>query len=288
MALRALVVGGTGGIGYAMACRIAAEAPPSSTIIISGRTKPEKLPHANMVFRPLDASSMAAIKQYTDQYKAETGADNKLDMLVLTQGIATTAGRTETPEGIDRKMALHYYGRQLLVRELEPALKDDARVVIVLDSTRGGPDKVNMADLDLKTTYGLSSAAAHCISMTDAMVQHYAAAAAAAGTKRSYIHAYPGFVNTNILKGLPWYLRPAAKGLGAVMGTSPDTCAERMVKGSEASSAKAVADGRLYGYIDDKGKEVAGRPVWSDEQRNKVVEHTWKIVDEALQKGATA
>lgn len=38
-------------------------------------------------------------------------AQDKLDILVLTQGIATTQGRTETEEGIDMKMALHYYSR---------------------------------------------------------------------------------------------------------------------------------------------------------------------------------
>jgi NAD(P)-dependent dehydrogenase (short-subunit alcohol dehydrogenase family) len=42
MTIRALVVGGTNGIGYAMACRIAAQA--SSTVFISGRTKPQHIP----------------------------------------------------------------------------------------------------------------------------------------------------------------------------------------------------------------------------------------------------
>src|SRR3954451_20328262 len=115
MAIRALVVGGTNGIGYAMACRVAAEAS-SSAVIISGRTKPRDIPHANMEFRPLDATSMRQIKQYTDTFKSIQG--QKLDLLIMTQGIMTTAGRIETPESIDRKMALHYYGRQLLIREL--------------------------------------------------------------------------------------------------------------------------------------------------------------------------
>ncbi|KAI0896443.1 hypothetical protein F4806DRAFT_464550 [Annulohypoxylon nitens] len=174
MATRALIVGGTGGIGYAMACRIAAESP-SSTIIISGRTKPASIPYANMEFRSLDASSMRLIKQYTDTYKSTDG--RKLDMLVLlvlTQGILSTAGRTETSEGIDRKMALHYYGRQLLIRELSPVLKEDAKVVIVLDGIRRNPAKLNWQDLDLKANYGFVAVGNHCISMTDAMVQAYA------------------------------------------------------------------------------------------------------------------
>ncbi|KAJ4169650.1 hypothetical protein NW754_005802 [Fusarium falciforme] len=103
MTTRALVVGGTSGIGYAMACRVAAEAS-TSIVTISGRTKPNNIPHANINFRPLEATSMRQIKQYTDDFKAQ---GQKLDLLIMTQGIMTTAGRTETPEGIDRKMALH-------------------------------------------------------------------------------------------------------------------------------------------------------------------------------------
>ncbi|KAK2767200.1 NAD(P)-binding protein [Colletotrichum kahawae] len=104
MHTRALVVGGTGGIGYAIARQLAANA--SATVIISGRTQPHNIPQANIEFRQLDASSMRLIKQYTDAHKSSQGPN--IDLLVLMQGILTTAGRTETPEGIDRKMALHY------------------------------------------------------------------------------------------------------------------------------------------------------------------------------------
>jgi hypothetical protein len=35
----------------------------------------------------------------------------KLNFLVLTTGILTMKGRDETPEGIDKKLAVHYYAR---------------------------------------------------------------------------------------------------------------------------------------------------------------------------------
>ncbi len=71
---------------------------------------------------------MSQIKHYTDAYKSTPTPPAPLDLLILTQGILTMAGRTETPEGLDRKMALHYYGPQLLIREFLPALKDDVKV----------------------------------------------------------------------------------------------------------------------------------------------------------------
>ncbi|CAG1999422.1 unnamed protein product [Fusarium graminearum] len=272
-----MLVGGTGGIGYAIACRIAANTP-SSTVIISGRNEPKNIPHSNMQFRALDASSMRAIKKYTDEVKA---TQDRFGTLVLTQGILTTAGRTETSEGIDRKMALHYYGRQLLIRELMPALTEDAKVLIVLDSVRGGPDKLNWEDLDLKTNFTISSAAAHCLSMTDAMIQRYGAEQKAAGNKRHFIHATPGVVNTNIASSLPWYLRGPASAAASLFGVSPDTCAEHMVKGIENAAAFGEKAGTHYEFITEKGV-VFEKAAWNEEQVQKVNDHTWGIVDGAL------
>lgn len=275
MATKSLIVGGTGGIGYAIACRIASSSP-SSTVIISGRNEPKDIPHSNIQFRALDATSMRSIKKYTDEFKT---SQDRIGTLVLTQGILTTAGRTETPEGIDRKMALHYYGRQLLIRELMPALTEDAKVLIVLDSVRGGPDKLNWDDLDLKSTFSLGSAAAHCLSMTDAMIQNYATEQKLEGKSRHFVHAMPGVVNTSIAQSLPWYMRVPASAAASLLGRSPDTCAENMIKGMDD-----VAKGdKNYGFINEKGN-VFEKKAWDEDQVQKVKDHTWKILDEALSK----
>jgi NAD(P)-dependent dehydrogenase (short-subunit alcohol dehydrogenase family) len=277
MSFRALVVGGTSGIGNAIASRIAST-NSSAHIIISGRKKPEVIPHANMEFRQLDASSMRAIKRYTDSYKS--AGEPELDLLVLTQGILTMAGRTETPEGLDNKMALHYYGRQLLIRELTPVLKDDAKVILVLDSLRGSPDKLIWDDLDLKNNFTLGNAAGHCMAMNDGMMQWYAAQQST--TKRYFVHTYPGLVNTNIAAGLPWYLRPAAKGTAALLAKSPESYAESVLEGTEHDAREGQKEGRFWGALDTKGKKIPNRPIWTKEQMEKVKDHTWKILDEAI------
>ncbi|KAH8681929.1 hypothetical protein BX600DRAFT_505560 [Xylariales sp. PMI_506] len=283
MATRALVVGGTNGIGYAMACRIAAEA--KSSVVISGRTKPDLSQSPNIEFKALDASSMKSIKEYTDGLKSAQDQP-KLDLLVLSQGILSMAGRTETSEGIDRKMALHYYGRQLLIRELTPILKDDAKIIIVLDGLRGSPSKLNWKDLDLKTHFSIANAASHCISMTDAMVQYYAAEQkedqGGAVAKRHYVHAYPGFVKTSIGRELPWYLKPAAAAAGTLLATSPDTCAQRLLEGTYKCTQAGQAEGRFWSSIDEKGHLIPNKAIWTDEQLKTVADHTWKIVDDAI------
>ncbi|KAH9884182.1 hypothetical protein F4778DRAFT_572430 [Xylariomycetidae sp. FL2044] len=277
---RALVVGGTSGIGYGIACRIAGEVK-SSTVIISGRTKPDATPHINIEFRKLDASSMRAIKTYTDAYKS--AQEPKLDLLVLTQGILSVAGRTETAEGIDRKMALHHYGKQLLIRELLPAMKDDAKVLIVLDGRSGSPAKLNWEDLDLKKTFSLARAADHCLSMNDAMIRQYAAEQQGGGAKRHFVHAFPGFVNSGgVHPDMPFYVKGPLKVLGSVLGVSTETCAEHMMRGTYEGTRADAEEGRFFSYIDNKGVPISKKAPWSDAQRQKVVDHTWKIVDDAL------
>ncbi|KAI9149968.1 oxidoreductase [Paramyrothecium foliicola] len=284
MSLRALVVGGTGGIGHAIACRLAAEAS-SSTVIISGRNKPQHIAHDNIEFRPLDATSMGQIKQYTDAFKSST--DQKLDFLVMTQGIMTTDGRTETAEGIDRKMALHYYGKQLLIRELLPRLKEDAKVLVVFDGVYGNPAKLKWDDLDLKNHFGLGTAANHCMVMNDAMVQYWAADQDRQGiNKRQFIHAWPGGVQTNLTRDLlPWFVRPLATALGNVLLTSPDKCAENLLNGTSARAEAAASEGVHWSNINSKGRPVPNKTIFTEEQFNTIATHTWGLIDGAIQRG---
>lgn len=291
--LRAVVIGGTSGIGHAMACRLASTSPSSSSIIITGRTCPAPLPHPDIIsFIPLDATSMRSIKAYTTSLAQNQFASSKIDILIMSQGIMSTAPRTETPEGIDRKMALHYYGKQLLIRELLPLLTASARVVTVYDGWLGSPDKLLWDDLDLKRpgNYGLASAANHAVSMTDSMVQYWATRGQAqagegdpAGGKRHFVHAYPGGVNTNLLREvLPRYLQVAVKTVGKVLLTSPETCAERLLEGVEGRTEEGEGEGRYWSNIDNKGRTIKGKAIWTEEQMERVARHTWELVDAAL------
>ncbi|EFQ33711.1 hypothetical protein CGRA01v4_12257 [Colletotrichum graminicola] len=294
MTTRALVIGGTSGIGYAMACRVAASSP-SSSVVISGRTQPDNMPHANMEFRPIEATSMREIKGFTDNFKQQqvpAEEKNKLDLLIMTQGVMTMAGRTETPEGIDRKMALHYYGKQLLIRELMPALKEDARVVIVYDSWTGNMDKVRWDDLDLKTHFSLGAAANHCQVMNDVMVQWYAARQqqqkqAEAATGRHFVHAWPGGVNTEgLMREMPWVLGATAKLLAPLITVTPAKCAEYLMDGVDKVTAPPTVnkeDERFWHYIDNKGRVLPNKPVCTEEQMGKIADHTWKLIDAALE-----
>lgn len=165
---RCVVVGGTNGIGRAIALRLA-QAGGSVTVIGRSRESGESVvaemtarhpsgehafvqmdasllrnaaefgktcvrsetlptlvtilaiiwPCSSSIDRPLsygglcrqEADSLCRQQYHTGLMLTSRYAQDKLDILVLTQGIATTQGRTETEEGIDMKMALHYYSR---------------------------------------------------------------------------------------------------------------------------------------------------------------------------------
>ena len=98
-----------------------------------------------------------------------------LNYLVLSQGVMTMRGRTETSEGIDMKMALHFYSRWKFVDELLPLLRaarerdQEARVMSVLAPGYGG--KVDLDDLGLKKTFSLLAAALQVPTYNDLFVE---------------------------------------------------------------------------------------------------------------------
>ncbi|KAF5708398.1 Dehydrogenase reductase SDR family member on chromosome X [Fusarium globosum] len=275
MAPRALVVGGTSGIGLALARHIAAA--PEAIVTVCGRTKPANLP-SNINFLPIEATSMRAIKQWIDK---GTLMGNQINMLILSQGTSNFTGREETDEGIDRKMALHYYGRQLIVRELTPVLKQDAKVLFILNGKEGSPAHINWDDLDLRTSYSMSTAAQQSATMLDIMVQHHAAMQKGSD-RRHYAHVYPGGVLTGLTRAWPWYMRAAVGVVGPLIAVKPETCAERLLGSLDNVTCAREKDGCFWSNIDSDGSVIKDKAVWSESQRERLAEHTWRTIDSAL------
>lgn len=138
----------------------------------------------------------------------------------MSPGFLSLAGFTPTPEGIDRKMAVHFYGRWKFVTELLPLLEaaekagEDARVVSVLHAGRGCV--IDLDDLGLKKHYTISKSAraspsynslaveVRCIlfkllcTLISSSIQEF--------SKRypniSFSHIYPGIIDTPIFSEL--------------------------------------------------------------------------------------
>jgi len=278
----ALFVGGTQGIGGGMAIALA-KYSQSPTIHIVGRNQEaanrmlEELRIANKdgtyAFHQCDVSLMSESKSLADKLQSQLP---KLNFLVLSPGILTMQGRTETSEGLDNKMALHFYSRFLFARTLLGNLQtaaekgEPARVMSVLDGKRGNPSTINWNDLDLKTSFSLAKAADHCLTFTDIVYQRFAEKNPSIG----FIHAYPGLVNSNLGKQNPWYLKAAMWPLMKTVSVSTQNAGEWLFSGL---TSPATATG-LH-FMDDHGDLLAKKPTATPEQVETVWNHAEKMIN---------
>lgn len=115
----AIFVGGTSGIGAGMARAFARHRNGDAHIVLVGRNraaaeeviasfpKPADKSFTHE-FVECDATLMRNVRHTTAELSQRLP---KINFLVMSPGIMTMQGRSETEEGIDRKLALHYYAR---------------------------------------------------------------------------------------------------------------------------------------------------------------------------------
>ncbi|KAF7334711.1 hypothetical protein MVEN_02301800 [Mycena venus] len=204
----AIFVGGTSGIGRGMAEAFARHTKGNAHIVIVGRNRAAAesilatfpkptVSGATHEFVECDVTLMKNVHRVATELRARIP---KINFLVLTPGVLTMNGRNETEEGIDRKLAVHYYGRWRFIKDLVPALEnaqrdgEDAKVISVLGAGDGG--KIDLDDLGLKKNFSLANAAAAAPTYNDLMIQDFAAR----HPPLTFIHSYPGLVRTGGFK----------------------------------------------------------------------------------------
>lgn len=179
----ALFVGGTSGIGQAMAEEFAKFTDGNAHIIIVGRNraaaetiistfpKPNS-PEAVHEFIECDTSLIKNVEKTTQSLLSRL---QRLNFLVISAGSIDFQGRVETEEGIDRKLVLAYYSRWKFIRDLAPLLQEakdagqSASAMSVLGPTRSG--KINFDDLGLKKHYSIRSFAHSAGTYSDLMIE---------------------------------------------------------------------------------------------------------------------
>lgn len=171
-------------------------------------------PEGEVIFLQKDISLLRNVDEICEEIMK---AEEKINCLFLTAGYMTLKGRTETIEGIDRKMAVNYYSRIRWILNMMPALQaasdrnELSRVITVLAA--GSEGEIHVDDLDLRHNFTLHACLAHCVIMTDFAVEELAERYP--GT--SFSHSYPGTVKTGIANELTGPIRLAVKVMYAVM-----------------------------------------------------------------------
>ncbi|ETV70761.1 hypothetical protein, variant [Aphanomyces astaci] len=205
----AFLVGATSGIGEAIARRLA---KAEFNVIIAGRNA---------------RRGAAIVKDLKDTFHGGNHDFVPLDAQLI--GIATLQGRTLTSEGIDQKMALHYYGRMALIQEFLPRLRQSTqspRVLSVFSAGVHKPYDGYRDDPDLRHSYTLQNAANAAGFYNDLMLDAWSQDDANAGV--AFGHAAPGIVATNWGTEMPWAVRMLLKPVNHLLAKSPDVCAEFM------------------------------------------------------------
>ncbi|KAF8811630.1 NAD(P)-binding protein [Phlegmacium glaucopus] len=277
----AVFVGGTSGIGQAMVERFARLTKGNSNIIIVGRNRTAaetifaSLPPAPSPgtyareFIQCDATLMSNVHTASQEILSRY---TKINYLILSPGILTLKGREETSEGIDKKLALHYYARWKFIHDLLPSLErakeagEEAKAMSVLAAGKGG--EIDMEDLGLKKTFSLSKAGLTAPTYNDLMLKMYASL----HPKLSFVHAFPGLVRTPILSSSSSALLSLTSSL--VMGLvypfsySVEDCGENMWY-----ALLGAKDG--FTRTDQKGDDIGMKRYFGNEvQIKKLWEHT--------------
>ncbi|KAG1692315.1 hypothetical protein DVH05_025485 [Phytophthora capsici] len=274
MAKHALIVGASAGIGLAVARKLASmvdkltlcsrKCPPGLIASIKAEN-----PRLEVVYVRLDVSLLHEVRQFTTRHK-----DTKFDWIVITAGILSLNGRTETKEGLDVKMSTHYmyYGRFMLVFDLlENLNRPGVRVLNVLGAGRGGAPHLD--DLDLKKNYSIKQCADATTLYSDLMTQ----ALSEHAPNASFMHIYPGFVNTGIFNRFPWYVRLPSKAFAVVAAHSPERCAEYLV--ATLTKPEFAVGWKLLG---ERGDPLPKTKYHTDNLKIIVWKHTLKTIDNVM------
>jgi len=304
--LTSLVVGGTSGIGAGLAIALAQHPDVESRVIIAGRradagaavckTANAKSPARSAdqepctKFTKLDASLMRNIRTFCAQLKTELNAQTRqINVLVLSQGILQFT-RHDTAEGIEIVFALNYYGRMFFVRELTALglLAPTCLVLNILNGRAGDPSgkTVDWNDIGMRRT-GIVQSIKQNFALSDIMIQDLGVEqqAGKGGERMTFVHDFPGHVRSDLTRNMNVLL----KGFFAISEffnrrlVDIEPAGEIILAGGVEYRRKTGSglEEKAYWYIDEKGEEIV-KAVSGEEARRKVREHTWEVVDRAL------
>ncbi|CAG8076718.1 unnamed protein product [Penicillium olsonii] len=217
-------VGGTSGIGETTARAFIRNTDASRAYLI-GRDQASAMsiieelkklkPESEVTFIRSDVSLLREVDKTCAAIQEK---EDKVNILFLSPGTGSTNGRTETDEGLDRKLNLHYYSRMRFVQNLLPQLRNAdhsrtrdhkplSRVVSVLEA--GGEGALQLDDLSLKTHWSLRNCGIHSITMNSVSMEHLASVY----PQTSFVHSFPGIVRTRLDRDLCTVAKCAMKAL---------------------------------------------------------------------------
>lgn len=225
-----VVTGGTGGIGRAVAMRLARR---GDRVIIVGRDREcgeavvaalHAIHPARHLFLPADLSLLADTDRVATLIAAST---RRLDAAVFCAGVLSTIPEW-TEEGLERALALNYLSRFLLARRLIPLLRaaPSGRLVLVANAGRY-KDSLDFDDLQHRRGRRGLAVSGRTQFANDLLAVELAEGLI--GTRVEVTCVFPGVTRTGVFRnavGLPRLVRLAVPLLQHLIRQTPEEAAE--------------------------------------------------------------
>ena len=145
-----LITGGTTGLGYECALRIAKQCPQCQVLIASRFNKDnaavsinQTTGHSNVQYLKLDLASLAEVRSFAADYA--TKGYPPIKALVLNAGLQIL-GLSYTEDGIESTFAINHVGHALLFYLMSPYIAEEARILITASGTHDPAQKSGLPD----------------------------------------------------------------------------------------------------------------------------------------------
>lgn len=256
------VIGGTAGIGQAIARRFA---QLGADVIVVGRSLREPA-QSSLRFIQADLSRMSQAQELGRVLPDD------LDVAVFTVGVFPAAQRETTADGIERDLAISYLSRLVATRNLAPRLSaartstaEPARIFIV--GFPGGGQRADLNDLNSEREYKAMRAHSFTVAGNEALVVD--AANRYEGVE--WFGVSPGLIRTGIREvafhGKWRWLYRVVEGLIGVLTPSADQYAAKIIP----HFVSPELAGHSGAMIDRRGRIINSKRLIGTEEAEAVI-----------------
>ena len=282
--LTGVFAGATAGIGLATLRAFAKHIPKPKAIVV-GRSRakfePELRnlkslnPNGDYTFIEADVSLIKNIDAVCEQIKKQVSS---IDLLFVSQGYISFAGREDNADGLDNSSSLRYYGRVRFTQDLLLIMTKNARAVSVLGAGKEG--KIFEDDMDLERNYSIPNSMGHFGTLMSLSYDKLAEQ----NPEKAFIHTYPGLVSSGLLGKsatgvLSMLFRYIVEPIFSLFALTPEEAGERTLY---AGTSEQYAKGSWT--LDWDGTPKYAKPLVEYREKgiaDKVEEHNLKIFERA-------
>ena len=270
---RVAVVGGTGGLGQAIARQLAKQ---GAQVTVVGQTfRDAGTP--NLEFLKADLSSMKEAARV-----AKVLAAKSPDLWLLTTGIFAAPKRESTAEGLEKDMAVSYLSRLAILRELgtvwtKPAAEGSNRPRVFIMGMPGTGQVGTLDDLNAEKSYQAMPVHMNTVAGNEALVN----VAAKRWPGAAFFGLNPGMVKTNIranvLGGNASFRFKMVEAFIGMLTQTPEQYAERLVP----LLLSPDLDRHSGALFNNKAQPIERTPGLTDAHAEKLVARSEELVARA-------